>query len=40
MKNFFKIMFASCFGSALMLIAAFIIIPIWIASSFSGDTEK
>lgn len=40
MKNFFKIMFASCFGSALMLIAAFIIIPIWIASSFSNDTEK
>ncbi len=33
-------MFASCLGSAVLLIAAFIIIPIWIASSFSGDTKK
>ena len=37
MKQFFKFMFASCLGSALMLIVLFLI-TIWMVSSSSNNT--
>lgn len=39
MKQFFKFMFASCLGSALMLIALFVI-TLWIFGSTGSDTVK